>query len=154
MLRYLPCRLGRISTLATSKSGACLTTISVMFWAKPRSFLPMILIGKSQGKANGDSGRNRLSLARAHDLLLELLIELVHAPEYGAGLALADRLAIERDDREHFLGRRRHPEFIRAAHLGLTDVPEFHRQAVGGCELADHVVGDAGQDQIAFRRRL
>src|SRR3954464_12876919 len=152
MRGYLPCRLGRISTLATSKSGACLTTISVMFWAKPRSFLPMILIGKSQGKANADSGRNRLSLARAHDLLLELLIELVHAPEYRARLALANRLAIERHDREHFLGGRGHPHFVRAAHLGFADVPELHRQPVGGGELADHVVRDAGQDQIALRR--
>src|SRR5262245_26170501 len=105
MLRYLPCRLGRISTLATSKSGACLSTMSVMFCAKPRSFLPMILIGKSQGKAKGDSGRNRLSLAGAHHLLLELLVELEHAAERRPRLAVADLLAVEADDREHFLGR-------------------------------------------------
>src|SRR5262247_2072426 len=104
MLRYLPCRLGRISTLATSKSGACLSTMSVMFCAKPRSFLPMILIGKSQGKANGDSGRDRLSLARAHDLLLEVLISLEHALEDRAGLAVADLAAVEGHDGEHLLG--------------------------------------------------
>src|SRR3954463_385784 len=110
MLRYLPCRLGRISTLATSKSGACLTTISVMFWAKPRSFLPMILIGKSQGKAKGDSGRNRLSLARAHDLLLELLVQLVHAAEHRPRAPVAYLPAVQTDDGEHFLGGGRHPE--------------------------------------------
>src|SRR4051812_28605888 len=112
MLRYLPWRLGRISTLATSKSGACLSTISVMFCAKPRSFLPMILIGKSQGKASGDSGRNRLSLACTHDLLLELLVELVHALELRTRLARADLPAVELDDREHFLGRGAHPDFV------------------------------------------
>src|SRR5215510_15587844 len=100
MLRYLPCRLGRISTLATSKSGACLRTMSVMFCAKPRSFLPMILIGKSQGKAIADSGRNRLSLACAHHLLLEVLIRLVHALEDRPGLAVADLAAVQRDDGE------------------------------------------------------
>src|SRR5262245_54409420 len=128
MLRYLPCRLGRISTLATSKSGACLSTMSVMICAKPRSFLPMILIGKSQGKANGDSGRDRLSLAGAHDLLLEVLVQLVHAAERRPGLAVADRPAVQADDREHLLRRGADPDFVRAAHLGLGHVAELDRQ--------------------------
>src|SRR5262245_14729168 len=125
-LRYLPCRLGRISTLATSKSGACLRTMSVMFCAKPRSFLPMILIGKSQGKAIAESGkkgllygRDRLSLAGAHHLQLELLVQLVHAAECRARPAVADLLAVELDDREHFFRRRADPDLVRCAYLGF-----------------------------------
>src|SRR5262245_49198824 len=124
MLRYLPCRLGRISTLATSKSGACLSTMSVMFCAKPRSFLPMILIGKSQGKANGDSGRNRLSLARPHHLLLEVLVGLIHALEDRPRLAVADLFSVQGDDREHFLRGRADPELVGGAHFRLAHVPE------------------------------
>src|SRR5262245_32236285 len=113
-LRYLPWRLGRISTVAASKSGACLRTIPVTAWTKRGCLRPITLIGKSQGNSNGEpsattgtSGfllcRYRLALAGAHDLLLELLVELVHAPEHGARAAVADAPAIELDDRQHFL---------------------------------------------------
>src|SRR5687768_613059 len=88
-LKYLPWRLGRISTVAGSKSMACLSTISVTLWAKPRSFLPITLIGKSQGKASGDSGRDRLALSSAHYFLLELLVERVHARKNGSRAAIA-----------------------------------------------------------------
>ena len=44
-----------------------------------------------------------VSLAGAHHFLLELLIELVHAAEHRAGAAVADALAAELDDCQHFL---------------------------------------------------
>src|ERR1700694_356043 len=95
--------------VAGSKSGADLSTISITVCAKRGSFRPITLIGKSQGKASGEpsattgiggcpSGRHRLAFARVHHLLLELLVKLVHAPENGAGLAVADLPAIQRDD--------------------------------------------------------
>src|SRR5262245_65016673 len=118
-LRYLPWRLGRICTVAGSKSRACLRTISVTAWAKPRSFLPITLIGKSHGKASADSGTDglalgghRLPLSGAHHLLLELLVELVHAAEERSGPPVADRDSVERDDGQHFLGRRADPDLV------------------------------------------
>src|ERR1051326_8608904 len=61
-LRYLPCLLGRICTVAGSTSCTCFSTMSVTVWAKPRSFLPITLIGKSHGNASTESGT--LGLAR------------------------------------------------------------------------------------------
>src|SRR5688500_9885383 len=89
-LKFLPWTLGRISTVAGARSMACLSTISVTLWAKPRSFLPITLIGKSQGKASGDSGSDRLALSSAHDLLLELLVELIHARKNRPAAALPE----------------------------------------------------------------
>src|SRR3954462_2019046 len=97
MLRYLPCRLGRICTVAGSKSRACLSTMSVTACAKPRSFLPITLIGKSHGNASTDSGKDGLArrtpppVSRAHHLLLEVLVELVHAGKERPGPPVADR---------------------------------------------------------------
>src|SRR5438874_101553 len=115
-LRWRPLRLGRIPTVPGSKSGACFTTISVTACAKPGCLRPITLIGKSQGNASRElsattgianfaSGRQRLAPARAHDLLLEVLVEPIHAAEDRAGPPVADRRTIEAHDGEHFLRR-------------------------------------------------
>src|SRR6185503_20867272 len=107
-------------------------------WTKRGCLRPITLIGKSQGKASGEPSattgtskplsphffRRGLALARAHHLLLELLVELVHAAEHRAGAAVADALAVELDDGQHFLGRGADPDFVGAAHLGLRHVLE------------------------------
>src|SRR3954467_13013442 len=88
-LRYLPCRLGRISIFEGWKSRACRRTISVTVCAKPGCLRPITLIGKSQGNARADScactarpsGGNRLPLSGAHHGVLEILVQPVHAPE-------------------------------------------------------------------------
>src|SRR3954464_8809844 len=96
-------------TDATSKSGACLTTISVTACAKPGCLRPMTLIGKSQGNASRElsastgiasapSGGQRLAPPCAHDFLLEVLVEAIHPAEHRTGLAIADRRAVEPDD--------------------------------------------------------
>src|SRR5687767_3762298 len=97
---------------------------------------------------------DRLAFAGAHHLLLELLIGLVHAAEHGAGATIADALAVELDDGEHFLGRRGDPDLVGGAHFRFADGAELERHAVRGGKLDDHVVGDAGQDQVALGRRL
>src|SRR6185503_15643480 len=168
-LRYLPWRLGLISTVAASKSGACLRTMPVTECTKRGSLRPITLIGKSQGKASGEPSATtgtgvlplgphlylqRLALAGPHYLLLELLVELVHAAEHGARAAIADALAVELDDRQHLFRRRGDPDLVGGAHFGFGHVPEFERQAIGARELGDHVVGNARQDQVALRRRL
>src|SRR3712207_6757840 len=92
--------------------------------ANPCSLRPMPLIGKPQGKLSAEpvsSDSGRLALARAHDLLLELLVEPVHALEDRARAALADRGAVQPDDGENFLRGRAHPELVGAAHFGLRD---------------------------------
>src|SRR6267378_741955 len=100
--------------VAGSKSGACLRTISITVCAKRGSFRPITLIGKSQGKASDEpsattgmsrcpSDRYCLAFARAHHLLLELLVELVEPPENGAAPAVADPLAIQHNDGQYFL---------------------------------------------------
>src|SRR5512145_1926428 len=129
-LRYLSWRLGRISTVAASKSGACLRTMPVTDWTKRGCLRPITLIGKSQGNAKGEPSattgttgfllsRHRLALAGAHDFLLELLVELEHAAEHRARAPLADAPAVELDDGEHFLGRGGDPELVGGAHLGF-----------------------------------
>src|SRR3990172_2421091 len=154
---YLPSRLGRVSMVPGMKSGACRSTISITSFAKPPSLRPRILIGNAVGKAStnavsggavtGASGGLPF-LSCTHHLLLEFLVERVDAVKYRAGLAARDRLAVEQHDREHFLGGRCHPNLIRGTHFGLTDVAEFERQARGLRDLGNHVVGDAGQDQV------
>src|SRR5258705_4882008 len=97
--------------------------MSVTPWAKPGCLRPITLIGKSQGNANGKlsattgmrtclSGRQGLAPARAHHLLLEVLVEPVHAPEHGPGTSVADWRAVEPHHGEHFLGRRGHPDLV------------------------------------------
>src|SRR5512134_735903 len=71
--------------------------------------------------------RQGLSLAGAHHLLLELLVELVHAAEHGARAPVADALAVELDDRQNFLRRRRHPDLVGGAHLGFAHFAELER---------------------------
>src|SRR6185436_18935699 len=99
---------------AGSKSGACFITMSVTAWANPGCLRPITLIGKSQGNASSElsattgmsaglSGRQRLAPARAHHLVLEVLIEPVHAPEVRAGPAVAERHAVEPHDGQHLL---------------------------------------------------
>src|SRR5215216_337857 len=135
-LRYLPWRLGRISTVAASKSGACLRTMPVTECTKCGSLRPITLIGKSQGKASSEPSAttgtrvfplsgNSLALSGPHHLVLELLIELVYAAEHGAGPAIADALAVELDDREHLFRRRSYPDLVGRAHFGFGHVPEL-----------------------------
>src|SRR5437588_1734655 len=101
-------------TEATSKSGACLSTMSVTACAKPGCLRPITLIGKSQGNASGErsgttgisgepSGGDALPAPGAHDLLLEVLVQAVHAPEDGSGPPVADRPIVEAHDGEDFL---------------------------------------------------
>src|SRR5256885_4465744 len=139
--------------------------MSVTACARPGCLRPITLIGKSQGNASGElaastgkspraSGGNALSPARAHHLALKVLVELVHPAEYRTGAAVADRAAVELDHRQHFLRRRRHPNLVGGAHLGLGDRAQLEREAMAARELDDDVVGDAGKDQFVFRRRL
>src|SRR6267378_2381651 len=100
-------------TEATSKSGACLSTISVTACAKPGCLRPITLIGKSQGNASGEaSGTTGISTQPsdgyalppgAHDLVLEILVEAVHAPENRPGPPVTHRPAVEPYDGEHLL---------------------------------------------------
>src|SRR5688572_22033005 len=120
-------------------------------WTKRGSLRPMTLIGKSQGKARGEpsatsgtgtSSQARplclqsLALARTHHLLLELLVELVHAAEKRTRAAVPDALAVELDDRQHFLRGGSDPDLVGGAHLGFAHFPELDRQVVGVRELA------------------
>src|ERR687888_272344 len=98
--------------------------------------------------------RYRLALARAHDLLLELLVKLVDAPEYRAGTAIADLLAVERDDRKNLLGGGSDPQLIGATRLRLGDFLEAKRHGIGARKLNDHVISNSRQDEIALRRRF
>src|SRR5689334_11934440 len=99
------------------KSGAYFRTISSTLCAKPPSRRPMILIGKAVGNAIAASVSGGLAfLSCTHDLLLEVLIEPVHLAEHGPGLAVADRLAVERHDRQHLFRGGRHPQLVRRAH--------------------------------------
>src|ERR671937_2702304 len=152
-------------TDATSKSGTCLSTISVTACAKPGCLRPITLIGKSQGNASGEgSGTTGISgtplcgdalpAPGAHDVRLEVLIEAIHPPEYGPRPAVAHRPAVEPHDGKDLLRRRGDPELVGGAHLVFRDVAQFERQAVGARQLDDHVVGNAGQDELVFRRRL
>src|SRR5689334_13319971 len=101
-------------TEATSKSGACLSTISVTACAKPGCLRPITLIGKSQGNASGEgSGTTGISetplcgyalpAPGAHHLLLEVLIQAVHAPEERSRPAVADQAAVEAHHRQNLL---------------------------------------------------
>src|SRR5690606_11056047 len=53
--RYLPLRLGRISTVAGSKPGSNSRTSAVRVWARSGCALPMTLMGKSLGYSMRDS---------------------------------------------------------------------------------------------------
>src|SRR3954471_3187539 len=106
------------------------------------------------GASPGTSGGDTLSPARAHDLALEVLVELVHAAEQRPRTAIADRLAVELNDRQHLFGGGRDPDLIRGAHGGFANVAELERQAVRAGELHHHVVRDAGKDELILRRRL
>src|SRR5580765_3041030 len=103
---YLPSRLGRVSSVPGMKSGACRLTISSTAVVKPLSLRPMILIGNAVGKARPTaSSSSSFFLSCTHDLLLELLIQPVHAGKHRAGNARAHRPAVQGRDGEHFLGR-------------------------------------------------
>src|SRR5262249_34543130 len=113
--RYFPSRLGRISIVAGSKSGACRATTSSTACAKPFCVSPMTLIGNSQG--NASSGVSGSGMGRsAHHLRFVLLVERVRALEHGTGPArvgaAADRLAVERGDRHDLARGRRDPDFV------------------------------------------
>src|SRR5438105_306651 len=152
-------------TEATSKSGACLSTMSVTACAKPGCLRPITLIGKSQGNASGEgsgttgisgepSGGDALPAPGAHDLVLEVLVEPIHAPENWSGPGVADRPAVELHDGEHLFRRGGDPELIGAAHLGFGEIAKLERQGVGARQLDDDVVGDAGQNELVLGRRL
>src|SRR5262245_12801050 len=64
------------------------------------------------GRCFSALGRNRFALAGPHYLLLELLVELVHAAEHRPRAAVADALAVELDDGEHFLRRGGDPDLV------------------------------------------
>src|SRR5438270_12785030 len=92
-------------TEATSKSGACLSTMSVTACAKPGCLRPITLIGKSQGNASGDgsgttgisgepSGGDALPAPGAHDLVLEVLVEAIRASDTRSLPGGADRSAV------------------------------------------------------------
>src|SRR4051794_4713292 len=102
----------------------------------------------------GTSGGDALSPARAHDLALEVLVELVHAAEERPRTAIAEWLAVELDHRQHLFGGGRDPDFVRGAHVGFGNVAELERHAVRAGELHPHVVGDPGKDELVLRRRL
>src|SRR6185503_16624571 len=118
-LKYLPWRLGRISTVAASKSGACLRTMPVTAWTKRGCLRPITLIGKSQGNANGEFSATTGKVK-------------FHSGRYG------HTLAGELDDGQNFLRRRGDPDFVGRAHFGFRDVAELERQAVGARELHHH----------------
>src|SRR6185369_1965637 len=153
-LTYLPSRLGRVSMLPGWKSGACFMTISITALVNPASLRPRIFSGNAVGKARPTaSSSGSFFPSCTHHLLLEFLIQPVHAAEYRAGLAIADRLAVQGHNGEHFLGRRGDPDFVCRSHLGLGHVLELHRHASGLRKLDHHVVGDARQDELGLCRR-
>src|SRR5919197_4031892 len=103
-------------TDATSKSGTCLSTISVTACAKPGCLRPITLIGKSQGNASGEGSATTgisgqpsdgyaLPAPGAHDPVLEVLVEAVHAPEYGTRPAIAHRASVELHNGEDLFRR-------------------------------------------------
>src|SRR5690242_12818424 len=117
--------------------------MSVMTWANSSWRLPMTLIGKTQGKVRRDSGccgwvmvvicipprwgRDAPNSSgdgpAAADARLVFLEERVHALEDRPGLAAADGLAVERRDREHFLGRGGEPHLVGGAQLRFRHRP-------------------------------
>src|SRR5436190_16138898 len=98
-LMYLPARLGRVSSVPGMKSGACRFTISMTAAVKPLSLRPMILSGNAVGKARPTaSSSGSFFLSCTHHLLLELLVQRIHAVKHGAGLAVGDRFAVQRHD--------------------------------------------------------
>src|SRR3954462_327836 len=99
------------------------------------------------------SGRDRLALARPHHLVLEVLVERIHALEKRARPAVADLAAIELDDGKDFLRGRADPYFVRRPNLFLRNIPYLQRHGIGTRELHHHVVGDARQDEVALWRR-
>src|SRR5712691_10394829 len=122
--RYLLSRLGRISSVAASKSAAWRLTTSITACAKPAWVFPMILMGKSQGNASRGVSFSGMSRG-AHHLRLELLVESVDARRNRAGFAAAHALAVERGDRQHFARGRGHPDLVRRAQLALRDGPQL-----------------------------
>src|SRR5262245_11044150 len=121
--RYLPSRLGRISSVAGSKSGACRRTTSITACANPFCVSPMILIGNSQGKARTAESASGMD-GGAHHLRLVLLVKRIDTREHRAGpadvLAAADGAAVERGDRHDLARGRRDPHFVGRAQLGFS----------------------------------
>src|SRR6266446_1279395 len=153
--RYFPSRLGRISSVAGSKSSAWRLTTSITAWANPACVLPMILMGNSQGNARTGASYSGMSRG-AHHPRLVLLVERVNALADRPGLSRlfpsADRLSVESRDREHLPRRRSHPDLLGRAQLALGDRPHLVRDRVRTQDLEHHVVGDSGQYQVRLGR--
>src|SRR4030095_12607471 len=113
------------------KSGAWRSTTSDTSCANPSSRRPITLMGKTHGNVRRDWGSSGWLMAAfmpytwvwpraessgdgapARELRLVLLEERVHALEGRPGLAAAHGLAIQRGDREDFLGGRGEPHLV------------------------------------------
>src|SRR5439155_1666201 len=76
--RYFPSRLGRIPSVAGSKSGAWRFTTSITACANPTCVFPMTLMGKSQGKARTGESFSGMG-GGAHHPGFVLLVQRVDA---------------------------------------------------------------------------
>src|SRR5258707_5348575 len=142
--RYFPSRLGRISSVAGSKSGAWRFTTSITACANPACVFPMTLMGKSQGNARTGESFSDMDGGGTHHLGLVLLVQRVDAGADGPSLsrvfAPSDRLSVEGCDGEHLPRGRGDPDFVRRAQLALGDGANLVRERVGAQDLYHHVV--------------
>src|SRR3546814_20698032 len=106
---YFPPLLGRISTVAGSKCGSNCRTISVRVCAKWGCALPMTLMGKSLGYSIRDCSGGISCIVVAQPLKRRngLVVTGAQCSIYGAGLALAHRLAVSGGNGHALLGCRR-----------------------------------------------
>src|SRR5438309_10145485 len=130
-----PSRLGRIPSVAGSKSGAWRFTTSITACANPACVFPMTLIGNSQGKARTGksfSGMGRSTHHPGFVLLVQRVDALAQGPSFPCIFAPADRLSVERRDGEHLPRGRGYPDFVRRAQLALCDGADLVRNRMGG----------------------
>src|SRR2546427_11712250 len=122
--RYFPSRLGRIPSVAGSKSGAWRFTTSITACANPACVFPMTLMGKSQGKARTGESFSGMGGGTHHPgfvLLIQRVDALANGPSLSRIFAPADRLSVERRDVEHLPRGRGYPDLIRRGQLPLAD---------------------------------
>ena len=84
------------------------------------------------------------------------LLRLEHVPhpaKQRSRLAAGERRAVDRRDREHFLGRRRQPQLAGGKRFRARDRPHLEAQSGRAREVERRVVGDARQDMVVLGRR-
>src|SRR5437868_15423406 len=105
--------------------------------------LPMILIGKSQGKSNSESFAGFILCSLLRFLRLGALIRRIQRRKDRTRLAGADRLAVEPRDRQHFLGGRTDDDLVGPARFGFGDLTRFKADPAFVRQLFDQTVANS-----------